>query len=342
MAVAQVPFLAGADMSFLDELEARGVVFRDGRGTPGDCLAIVRDLGWNVVRLRLWHSPAKGYCNLERTAAMAGRVRTAGLRLVLDLHYSDHWADPGKQTKPAAWRDLPFDDLCAAVSDHTRQAVAACRPDVVQVGNEITPGMLWDDGRVGGPFDTPVQWARFARLLAAGSAAVRTTAPQAAVVVHIDRGGDNRASRWFYDRLCAQPDVDFDLIGQSFYPWWHGTLEQLSANLADIAARYGRDVAVVETGYPRTLEDADGTGNFVGAEAQLHAGYPASADGQAAFLRALVDVVRGVPGGRGKGVLYWEPAYFSLPGMGRSPCDNLTLFDVDGRPLPGALALGLR
>lgn len=342
MVVRPVPFLGGADMSFLDEWEARGVVFRDAAGAARDCLALVRSLGWNVVRLRIWNEPAKGYCNLEHTAAMAARLRTAGLRLLLDFHYSDHWADPGKQTKPAAWRDLPYDGLCTAVHDYTRLAVEACRPDIVQIGNEITPGMLWDDGRVGGPFDTEAQWGRFAGLLAAASAAVGEAAPEAAVMIHIDRGGDNRASRWFFDHLCAHPEVDFDLIGQSFYPWWHGTLEHLEANLADIAVRYGRDVVVVETGYPRTLEDADGAGNFVRTESQLHAGFPATVNGQAAFLRALMDVVRGVPDGRGKGVLYWEPAFFSVPGMGGSPCDNLTLFDAEGRPLPGAGELTVR
>lgn len=334
-----IPFLAGADLSFLDELEGHGVVFRDAAGGPGDCLAIARALGWNVVRLRLWNAPAKGYCDLKRTAAMAARVRAAGMHVLLDLHYSDHWADPGKQTKPTAWRDLPFDRLCAAVEDFTRQAVAACAPDIVQLGNEITPGMLWPDGRVGGAFETDAQWARLARLLAAGGAGVRSASPGCAVMVHIDRGGDNRASRWFFDRLCAHAEVEFDLIGQSFYPWWHGTLDQLAANLADISARYGRDVVVVETGYPRTLEDADGSGNFVSREDQLHAGYHATQEGQAAFLRALMAAVRAVPGGRGKGVLYWEPAYFSVAGMGRSPCDCLTLFDLEGRPLAGAREL---
>ena len=278
-----VPFLGGADMSFLDELEAHGFAFRDRAGSPGDCLAIVRDLGWNVVRLRLWSAPRGGYGNLERMAALAARVRAAGLRLLLDLDYSDHWADPGKQTKPAAWRDLPFVELCAAVHDYTRLAVDACRPDIVQVGNEITPGMLWDDGRVGGPFDTEAQWDRFACLLAAGGTGVRAAAPEAAVMIHT-RGGQPRLPVVLRPPLRAPGD----LIGQSFYPCWHGTLDQLSADLADIGARYGRDVVVVETGYPRTLE-----------------GYPATPEGQAAFLRALVGVVQGVPGARGRGVLYW-------------------------------------
>ncbi len=337
-----LPFLGGADVSFLDEQEAQAVVFRDGAGRPRDFLSLARDLGWNVIRLRLWNAPAGGYCDMAHTLAMARRIRAAGLRLLLDFHYSDHWADPGKQTKPAAWRDLGFDDLCTAVYDYTREAVEACRPDVVQVGNEITSGMLWDDGRVGGPFDTDAQWARFARLLSAGTAGVRDAAPGAGIMIHIDRGGDNRASGWFFDHLCAHPEVPFDLIGQSFYPWWHGTLDQLSSNLADISSRYGRDVVVVETGYPRTLEDADGAGNFVSAESQLHPGFPATPEGQAAFLRALMDVVSAVPQARGKGVLYWEPAYFSRPGLRRSPCDNLTLFDDAGRPLPAAGELAPR
>lgn len=334
-----LPFIKGADVSFLDQIEQLGGVYYSA-GAPQDLLQILQGHGINLIRLRIWNDPLLGFSDLRRTVAMARRIKDAGLRFLLDFHYSDSWADPGKQTKPARWRNLSFDELRAAVHDYTRTVVkaladAGAPPDVVQIGNEITQGFLWDDGRVGGAFDTPEQWHRFAQLLQAGMAGVRDAgvAPSPLVMIHIDRGGDNAGARWFFDRLAAQ-GVDFDVIGLSFYPWWHGTLEDARANMADLAERYGKDIVVVETAYPWTLDDADLQPNIVRRPDQLHPGYPATVEGQAAFLRDLLRLVRDLPGGRGKGVVYWEPGYISLSRMGGSPWDNLTLFDFKGNALP--------
>ncbi len=339
-------FYRGADVSFLDEIESHGRTYAV-QSVPQDCLALLRDAGFNLIRLRIWNDPPHGFCNLERTVPMARRIKAAGLQFLLNFHYSDFWADPGKQYKPARWRELPFPQLCQAVYDYTREVVATLAaagapPDLVQVGNEITPGLLWDDGRVGGPFDTPQQWGRLAELLRAGMAGVADALGgpgRAQIMIHIDRGGDNRGARWFFDRLLEQ-GVSFDLMGLSYYPWWHGPLEQAQANLADLATRYDRDLVVVETAYPWTLAGADDHGNIVSRPDQLHPGYPATPEGQAAFLRDLLAVVRALPNGRGKGVVYWEPGYLSVPAMGGSPWENLTLFDFSGNALPGLQALG--
>ena len=210
---------------------------------------------------------------------------------------------------------------------------------MVQVGNEITPGMLWDDGRVDGPFDTPEQWAKLARLLEAGASAVRSEAPSAQVMLHIDRGGDNAGARRFFDQM-ARLGVDYDWIGLSYYPWWHGPLEALKENLDDLALRYGKPILLAETAYPWTLRSTDRVPNIVGSPEQLHPGYPATVEGQGAFLREVTRIVRRTPGGLGRGVVYWEPVYVSTPKTDGSPWENLTLFDEEGRALPSLQAFG--
>jgi arabinogalactan endo-1,4-beta-galactosidase len=328
-------FIAGVDVSFLQQIESAGGVYRED-GTPRDALDIFKDHGLNYVRLRLWHSPAGGHNGLERTLAMAERIKTEGCGLLLDFHYSDTWADPGKQHRPSAWEGLAFNDLEDSVYAYTSEVITLLKsrnalPDMVQVGNEITCGMLWDDGRVCGTYDKPAQWERFARLVKAAIRGVEDSLePEDSirVMIHIDRGGDSPGTRWFLDRLLAR-GVDFDVIGQSFYPWWHGTLTDLARNLNDTADRYGKDIIVAETAYPWTLDWCDDTHNMIGLPEQLHPGFPATVGGQRDFLAALIDTVRGVRGGHGSGVFYWSPEYISVPPDG-SPWENLTLFDFEG------------
>jgi arabinogalactan endo-1,4-beta-galactosidase len=293
----------------------------------------------NAARLRVWHTPAGPYSGLEDALALARRARAAGLSLVLDLHYSDHWADPGKQTKPAAWRDLHGEALEDAVREYTREVVAALAaqgtlPEVVQLGNEIIGGMLWDDGRVGGAFEG--QWPALAGLLAAAAEGVRAgAAPEAApkLMIHIDRGGDPGAAQWFYGNLAAQ-GVEYDLIGLSFYPWWHGTQVDLHRTL-DAVARFQRPVVLVEVAHPFTLADHDAEPNFVATAEGLQSGEDATPDGQRAYLDALLTLAaaRGVAG-----VFWWAPEYLGVPGL-PSPWDNMTLFDDTGRALPAFEAL---
>ncbi|MDZ7373128.1 MAG: glycosyl hydrolase 53 family protein [candidate division KSB1 bacterium] len=336
--VAQGVLWKGGDVSFIPQIEDRGGVYRDS-GKVKDPLQIFADHGFNLIRLRLWHTPRDGYCGLERTLAMARRLRTKGFTFLLNFHYSDTWADPGKQYKPAAWSGLSFPALKDSVRQYTRRVVAALiaqgtRPDLVQIGNEITGGMLWNDGRVGGRYDTPQQWQNLAELIRAAEEGLRGAGPGAdsiRVMIHIDRGGDNAGARWFFDRLLAQ-GVEFDVIGLSYYPWWHGNLSALQTNLNDLAIRYGKDIMVVETAYPWTLQGYDQVTNIVGSSSQLLPGYPASVEGQAAFLREVIRIVRSVPGGRGIGVCYWAPEYISIPQLG-SPWENNALFDFQGNAL---------
>lgn len=338
-------FINGMDISFLDEIEQGGGEFRTGLSAGSDeckdLLHILKDSGVNSIRLRIWNNPPGGYCNLERTLVMAKRIKAAGLGFLLDFHYSDKWADPQNQWKPKAWEELDFTSLKSAVYEFTREILTALQgqntiPDMVQIGNEITPGMLWSEGKVDGDSDTPEQWEQFAALVQAGISGAKSVEKGLPIMIHIDRGGDNPASRQFYDRF-EELDVQYDVIGLSYYPWWHGTLDDLQNNLTDLALRYDKDIIVVETAYPWTLKAPEGFPVIVGDEAQLHVGYPATVDGQAKYMHDLLTIIQAVPNGRGNGFYYWEPAW--IPSQKKwsvghdNNWSNLTLFDFAGRKL---------
>ena len=334
-------FLKGMDVSFLDEIEQAGGKFYEA-GEPGDCLEILKRNGVNSIRLRIWNDPVGGYCNLERTVHMAKRIKAQGLHFLLDFHYSDQWADPANQVKPKAWAQLSFEELKDAVRSYTEEVLLALKkvdalPDMVQVGNEITPGMLWDEGKVTGEeYDTDQQWTQFSDLVQAGIAGVRAVSSEINLMIHIDRGGDHAASRKFFDRF-EELGVSFDTIGLSFYPWWHGTLEDLRLNLEDLAQRYGKEIVVVETAYPWTIEAEEGSVFIVKEEEQLHQGYPATVEGQATYLRDFIKVIQQTPGGKGVGFHYWEPCWIPSKqewSVGHpNNWSNLTLFDFEGHVL---------
>ncbi|GAB2870677.1 glycoside hydrolase family 53 protein [Hymenobacter ruber] len=274
----------GADISFLPQLEARGVKFSD-KGVEKDAIQILKDHHFNYIRLRIFNNPAadsgyspgKGFCDLPHTLAMAKRVKQAGLKLLLDFHYSDTWADPQKQFKPLAWKNLTGAALETAVHDYTKEVLQALNaqgtpPDMVQVGNEINHGMVWPDGDV----DKADSLARFdvlAGLAKAGARAVRETTPTALVMMHIALGGQNLKSTLWLDHMLARK-VEFDVIGESYYPKWHGTIPDLKNNLTALAKKYPQDIVVVEYSERK---------------------------------REVNDIAFNLPGGKGKGSFIWEP-----------------------------------
>lgn len=331
-------FLKGADVSFIPQIEDLGGLYKID-GAPEEPLKIFKDHGFNCIRLKIWHTPTEAYNNLEKILVMARRIKDRDLKFLLDFHYSDTWADPGRQTKPAAWVGASFDALKDSVYQYTRKVIKALcdqqtLPDMVQIGNEITQGMLWNDGFVGGSFDTPQQWSKLGELVKAGIRGVRESCnggDSVRTMIHLDRGADNAACRWYFDNLISQ-GVEFDIIGLSYYPWWHGTLEQVRANLNDLGNRYGKELIIVETAYPWTLQWFDNNNNIVGSSSQLLPGYPASVDGQKGFLRNLINIVRNVPNQKGAGVFYWAPEYIAVQPIG-SPWENLALFDFSGNVL---------
>ena len=336
---AEAPyFLIGGDISFLPEIEDHGGTYSDSGGA-GDPVLLMREHGFNSIRLKLWHTPDGSYNTLDQVRKMAARIDAAGMHFLLDIHYSDWWADPQKQIKPAAWNGLSFETLVDSVYQYSHDVIASLRsqgtvPSMVQIGNEIRPGMLWPEGRVDGDYDTPEQWDRLVALLEAGRRGIldAAAAERPQIMIHFDNGAKNEICRYFFDQLVER-GLDFDVIGLSFYPKWHGTLDELRYNLADLTSRYDKDVYVVETAYPWTFDWRDEQGNILGSEADLHEGYPPTVEGQSAFLSAVHDIVRNVPGGRGRGLYYWSPEWIAVEGV-PSAWENATLFDFEGKMLP--------
>jgi arabinogalactan endo-1,4-beta-galactosidase len=290
--------IIGADVSFLRQMEQSGVVFKDsGVSKPG--LQILKDHGYTWVRLRIFNTPDKLPNDLPYTLACAKDAKALGFKLLLDFHYADDWADPAHQPTPKAWQKLAHAELSNAVFTYTQDTIRAFReagvmPDTVQVGNEITSGMLWPDGRL------PDHWDRFAQLVAAGIQGVdagRGTAPRPRIMIHIDQGGNQETTQWFFDNLIAH-GIKFDIIGQSYYPWWQGSLDDLRRNLSFMAKTYKKYIVIVETAYDWELGE-----DF----SKKKRPFPETPAGQREFLLALKRVVNETPDGRGLGIFWWEP-----------------------------------
>ena len=339
-------FIKGADLSLLQYLEDHGIEYRH-RGEVKDLLQTFQEHGGNYVRLRLFVAPNgnEGQVNtLPYTLRLAGRVKAAGLPLLLDFHYSDGWADPMQQNIPAAWQELSQTELAERVYTYTRETLAAfrregCLPDMVEVGNEITNGMLWP---AAGPLSDTAQWNDTASpqplsdakwdmlcdLLKAGIQGVRDNDPLNAVkiMIHIDKGGSKNVSRWFFDNLQARR-VEFDVIGLSYYPFWHGTFLDLQENLAFLAQTYQKEIIVVETGYD------------TGGGEQNALPFPLTPEGQKLFLEELIRIVVSAPGGFGTGVFYWAPEWVNGKQWNgpewSSQWEARALFDASGSTRPG-------
>jgi arabinogalactan endo-1,4-beta-galactosidase len=335
-----VPVL-GADISALTVMEKAGAVFSDSRGTA-DALTILRRQGANYFRLRLFVAPdGEGMVtnDLEYTLALARRVKASGAALMLDIHYSDTWADPSKQFKPAAWASLPASALVARVRDYTHSVLArfcaeGLRPDSVQVGNEITNGMLWPEGRA--EFGTASElagWETLGPLLRAGVEGVESGCaggPVPKVVLHVESTGNIPRSLWFF-RNAVRQGVRFDLIGLSYYPEWHGSLADLSSTLNTLAAEFGRPVLVAEVAYPWKHDTHwDGRPGMA---------FPLTPAGQEAFLHEVRTAVARVPGGLGAGLVYWHPESIQARGVHAWLGGSCALFDDQGRLLPAASVL---
>ena len=318
-------FLRGADLSKLPELEKAGVVYYNSKGMEQNALEIFKAYGLNTVRIRLWVHPSGTNSSLPEVTAFAKRVHKAGLKVWLDLHYSDTWADPGRQPKPAAWKNLNFSQLKDSVFAYTLHVVKIIQPEYVQTGNEINNGFLWDDGRI----THPVQ---FTDLLKKATAAVRKANPRIQIILHY---AGYQGADWFFG-LIAQYHVDYDIIGLSYYPWWHGkSLDILQLTLNQLSEKYGKKVVIAETAYPFTLSWNDDTHNIAGETSQLIPGYPATPSGQEAFLRKLRTIEESISDSGG--FCYWEPEWVSVKGpqvtLGSS-WENLALFDFKNKTLP--------
>lgn len=327
-------FIKGADISLLRRLENLGATYSDG-GDVKDPLEIFEDHGFNYMRLRLFHSPTGKtpvVNNLKYTIKLAKRIKRENLKLLLDFHYSDTWADPGKQYKPEAWENLSFENLKKHVFNYTKNVISTMKrenvlPDIVQIGNEINNGMLWPEGKLGGEN----QWQRLGELIKSGIRGVNScldSENKVRIMIHSATGGSKSKSKWFYNNLLNE-GVEFDIIGISFYPWWHGTLRDLKNNLNFLSNEYKKDIIVVETAYPWK----NGESYFTESEPP----YPVIPYGQKAFLRRLIHTVKNTPKERGIGVFYWAPELVDVKNWS-SPNQSRALFHENGEILPGITA----
>ena len=328
----------GADLSYVNELEDCGAVYR-ANGRSADPYQIFAAAGANVVRLRLWHSPKwTQYSTLPDVRKSMQRAKDSNMQVLLDFHYSDDWADPGDQIIPAAWADTQDDaELAQQLYQYTLDVLQSLSADdllpaYVQVGNEINTEILLDKAV---PEDTQIDWSRNVLLLNAGIRAVQDfsasvdTAPQ--VMIHIAQ--PEYVEPWLDDAIAAGM-LDFDLLGVSYYPKWSTTpFASIEDTVKHFKTKFGKDVVIVETAYPWTLGSSDAAGNLLGEDSLID-GYPATIDGQRRFM---IDLMQAVVDGDGLGVVYWEPAWISSDcttrwGQG-SHWENATLFDLENAEL---------
>ncbi|MFN7540995.1 MAG: arabinogalactan endo-beta-1,4-galactanase [Bacteroidota bacterium] len=298
-------FAKGADIGWLSEMESKGIKFYNAGGEQQDCVDLLKQLGINSIRLRVWVNPVNGWCGKQDVINQAVRATKKGMKVLINFHYSDYWADPGKQNKPEAWKPLSFPDLNAALGAHTRDVLNALKsnnvePAWVQIGNEINDGLLWDDGRASR------NMAQFASLVKTGCTAAKEVFPQTKIIIHVSNGYDNGLFRWLFDGLAIN-GVVWDVIGMSLYPSvndWKLKNEQCLANMLDMMSRYGKEIMIAEVGMP--------------------VDQPAVCK---QFISDLIAKTRSLPGNKGLGVFYWEPqCYNGWQGY------LLGAFDNRGRP----------
>lgn len=305
-------FSKGGDISWLPQMEATGYKFYNDQGVEEDCFKILKDHGMNTIRLRTFVNPspdrASGHCSKEETVAMALRAKKWGMMAMINFHYSDSWADPGKQRKPKAWEGHDFPELLNDIYNYTFDVMSALKtagiyPEWVQVGNETPGGMIYPEGSTS-------NWSQLAQMINKGYDAIKAVSPASKVLLHIDQGNNSERFTTWFDNAKAS-GAKYDVIGFSYYPYWLKdkpdftlTIDALGNNLKDMASRYGKEVMVVEVG-----------------------GEDFKVDNTYDMLVAVIKKVREVPDGKGLGVIYWEPE-----GARSWSRYGLSAWGSDGRP----------
>lgn len=333
-------FYYGADLSYVNEMEDCGAVYKDKNSIVKDPYVIFNEAGTNLIRIRLWHNPTwTNYSTYEDVKKSIQRAKNLNFKVLLDFHYSDTWADPSKQQIPAAWIHSINDTevLGNLMYNYTYQiltdlAAANLLPDIVQIGNEINPMILQD-----GDLKWPIDWARNSSLINKGIKAVRDISKEknktVEVMLHIAQPENGL---WWFEQATANGVTDFDWIGLSYYPIWSEyTLNNVSTPLATLINTYKKRLMIVETAYPFTLTNGDNSGNILDSNTLIE-GYPATQEGQLNYLNTLKTIIQNAGG---EGLIYWEPAWVStgcstLWGQG-SHWDNATLFDHDNKATLG-------
>ena len=328
-----IGFINGVDISMLYQIEENnGIYFENGIAI--DPIDIFKQHGVNTIRLKIWHTPDPEFNSLQNVLQMAQRIDSIGLDIMLNFHYSDTWADPSHQTKPSAWESIDFETLADSIYDYTNHVITRLKmqgtlPKFVQIGNETDCGLLWPDGYICDESNTAEQWLNLGILYNNAISGIQDAIDEMDTVWtlgHLSHGG-----LWYFSNLFNE-GVSLDIIGQSYYSWWHGSLDELSTNLTQLSNEFQKPIVIVETAYPFTLSWNDNTNNIIGMESQLLDGFPASEIGQLNFLQAVKDRVTNNE--FGAGICYWSPEWISTETFG-SPWENLALFDFNSEVLDG-------
>lgn len=331
-------YIKGMDISFVPKNEAEGMVIKDFDQTPMDALVLAKKYGVNSIRLRLWNEPQNipesgGFCDLPYTIALAKRAKEQGMSFMLDFHYSDWWADPGQQRKPKAWEHLHGQELEEAVYTFTKDTLETLRaegvmPEIVQIGNEIRSGLIFPDGEV-------PDYAGMVRLINAGIRGARAVAgkEELQLMIHLDQGGRYSLLKEWFEQAYSCGLEDFELIGLSYYPFWHGTFQDLQDTMERLIQDYHKPIMVVETAYAWRKSEK----GFIDEDQIRIAGVEATPEGQLKVLELVNRIVDSMPENMGRGIYYWEPLCVPRPDKGGWD-ENMGLLAEDGTVHPGIRA----
>ena len=315
--------IKGADLSYLPEIRTSGLLFYNQQKQTEDMLLTLKNAGVNTIRLRLWKNPTTPNSNFETVKKLVQEIKSLGLKTLLTVHYSDTWADPSQQTKPQQWQGISFNQLKDSVYAYTQKITTEINPDYIQIGNEINHGLLWPDGEI-------TRLEQMKSLLQSGISAVRANNKNIKIIIH--HAGLQHAP-WFYQQVA---NLDFDWIGISYYPMWHGkSLDSLQQTLTTLSTTHQKPVFIAETSYPFTLEWNDWTNNIIGLDSQLIAAYPPTPIGQKDYLLRIQHLLKNVP--NAIGFCYWGAEWVSYKGnqaTNGSTYENQAFWDFKREALP--------
>ncbi len=334
-------FYKGMDLSFQSELEEYNVVYKDANGNPIQLLDYVANNGTNLVRLKLWHTPQDGQNTLADVKAYAQRIKSKNMDFLLDIHYSDTWADPGQQTPPLAWQSMTNEQIRVAIYDYTKDAVQQLKnqntlPKIIQIGNETDSGFLWNYGRVWDAFSN--NWPNYATLVSEAIRAIREVDTNDSVKIMLHHSSVENAV-YFFNELQVY-NLDFDIIGLSYYPQFQThNLNVVQSKLNALATTFNKEILMVEVAYPFTLLWDDSSNNYIGDSSQILTEFTATPEGQKAYLEWLVSTIKAIPNDKGIGFCYWAPDWVSFEGnettsTNGSAWENQCLFDFEHKSLP--------
>jgi len=317
-------FIRAADVSFLPLIESEGTIYKHN-GTAENALTTLKNAGCNTIRIRLWKNPSDGHSGLTEVKALALRAKNAGMKVWLTVHYSDTWADPANQTKPAEWASLNFTDLKTAVATYTTTVINEIHPDIIQIGNETNDGMIWPEGKL------TTNESQYLQLVQSASSTIRAISPTTKIMLHY--AGIGSGANWYFNKMSS---IDYDYIGLSYYPVWHGkVLADVTATINSLSQTFNKKVLIAETAYPFTLNWNDWTNNIIGLDNQIITTYSATNDGQKNYLLAIKALLKQTT--NGIGFCYWGGEWVAFRGTqstNGSSWENQALWDFNNNALP--------